>query len=168
MMAEQYDWSDPCVFQELPDELKDMHMDAVQGLFDGDPAPLAAYIRAGYAVDGSLAYWIAAAIKGEYGYRFILKGTKKGQRPQSERFAKYQRELEIGIWVEQRLRAAAPGEFESVISDAITEFEVGRTVVTDALALLRRQISGDYEGISCVDGVTLSRAFPDWGPEREI
>lgn len=164
-MSEKYDSADLYSDQsEWSDVAKNKYWDAMSGLEDGQIAPLGAYIRAGYIIDGALARQILWAIEERAGYRFTLIGVKKGQRTASHRSAMYQRNLKIGIWVEKRLRLAAKGEFESVISAAITKFKVGRTVVTEAHALLKNHLAGDFgnlKNIPYIDLVTVHQEFPD-------
>lgn len=148
--------------QNWTDERLGLWSDAVAAFDDGDLEPLAAYLRAGYVIDGEIANRLLWAIEGEHWpVRLEARRTNKDRTAHSVRQARYYRDLEIGIWIETRLRANAQLKRADAITDGAKEFAVGKTLAAKALAMVQNQLAGNYGGYEFADLVTLSAAFPD-------
>ena len=149
-----------------PEWLRLAHSEARDGIDDGDLEPLAAYLEAGLPVDWMLRRHIADAIRGTnpLGFKLLAKGASKKARRQSAVWKSYNRKLEIGLHAEAILRGPNSPGYDAAISTTALHFKLGNvedkrgglTQVKDALAMVRRQLAGDYSGETVSDGVTLS------------
>lgn len=139
---------------------------AQDGLFDADLQPLLDYIRSGFVIDHNLAAQIGMAIE-KVGPSYITAHRATlGNQPYSKITAIYARNLEIGHFIERRLRENQSLKYKDAVEDAAAEFGIGITAAKSALRDLRRQLRGDFSGFPHVDLVKLQQMFPNIASER--
>lgn len=132
----------------LPLEQRRAHTAASNGLLDGDLAPLARYIRAGWPIDEVLAEQIADAIEGpdEEGYTLRMV-NRRGHRTFSERESTARKSTDIALFVRSlqidQVRAGRAGGYDGIVQEAQDRFGVTRSTVTKAVADLRRELGDE-------------------------
>lgn len=143
-------------------ERMDMYFDALQGLGDGDLAPLADYIEAGFPIGYMLARSIADSIRGDAEYRLTLAGKDKRVRPRTQRLAQRRRQLELGCEVWRKLqgeRVAEPKfKVDVVIGDVANHHGLAKSTVYSAWMLVSQQLKGARRG---GDMLTLAQLIPE-------
>lgn len=159
-----------------PEWLRQAHSDALMGIDDGNLEPLATYLEAGLPVDRMLRRHIADAIRGAnlLGFKLLSKGASKKARRQSAVWKSYNRKLQIGLHAEAILRSPDSPGYDAAVSATALHFKLGNvehrsgglTQVKDALAMVRRQLAGDYSGEMVCDLVTLSEFAKQHPPSK--
>lgn len=119
---------------------------ASYGLLDGDLLPLAAHIRAGFALDTVLAEQLADAIEGPDDEGFVLKMTgPKGhvKFSESDRIGRRNWDMVIAVWMRQKAASEAGerGVYASILIEVAQEFGVSESTLKAALAEARSAIS---------------------------
>ena len=127
---------------EWPEERKYLAFDVWRGLLDGDLAPLARALRAGYPIDEPNAKLLAEMIEHSEDslFHIVVKGRQRGQRTWTELTESHEQKIIIGVFVERRLRDRGKGQFDAIVKEATEKYGVGKTTVTDALAHLRKTL----------------------------
>nr|WP_086493871.1 hypothetical protein [Novosphingobium panipatense] len=139
-------------------ELLKLYSLAVDGLSNGDLAPLKTYMLAGGAMVGFLAELLVDAMRGEGEYRLEMKAQKRGHRPRDARFAAYQAKQKLGIETLTLLRSAGESCFEAVICEQMAANAVSRATITNALSMVRRELQHEYGEFADLEA--LVKAFP--------
>lgn len=132
---------DPHDIKTWPKAAVDAHVRAQQGLVDGDLQPLADYIRAGHYMHPNLTVMIADAIEGrDFPYHIKIVGRKKGQRRHAELAAIENRKMQIGVFMEDRIRANGRGGYESALEETREHFSVSKRTATEHHSYAKRFI----------------------------
>lgn len=126
-----------------PKELWDLFEVAHRGLSDGDLAPLRTLLLSPYGVPAVIRERLAKMIEAHADEPFKLrtKGKRPGQKTTSEQADAGLQFLQVGLFAEKRMRAAARGEFAAIILDTMNEFGVGKSTVTNSLTRVRAIIA---------------------------
>jgi len=139
-------------------EEQKLYADACRGLQDGSLEELGRYVVSGAPIFGYLAELLLDAACGEGNYKLELKNAKKGGRPLSYRIDTYGRKQAIGIEAISLLNREGDGCFEAVISEVMARHSVSRAMVTNAVAMVRRELAGEYGEFANL--AALEDAFP--------
>lgn len=136
MTDQPYDAFD---YKTWSEEQKDFVGRVREGLCDGDLQPLADYLRAGHYVFPNLATTIADAIEGkDMPFRMYMKGTTRSPLNTTQRFEYDSKRLQIGVFAEKQMQHHGAGKTKVAIGEAMDRFDVRKTVVTEALAEVRK------------------------------
>lgn len=116
-------------YETWPQRLRDLAGEVEDGMDNGDLAPLASYLRAGYPLPIWLSLKLAAAIELEGDGRYLVeaRGRKKGEQGEKAAADRYARNANIGAYVAFYLHkyGQSSGIYDSAIADARTKFGLG-------------------------------------------
>tara|TARA_B100001057_G_C22496003_1_gene812086 strand:+ start:107 stop:631 length:525 start_codon:yes stop_codon:yes gene_type:complete len=147
----------------MPLEQRRAHSEASHGLLNGELAPLAAYIRGGWPIDGILAEQIAAAIEGPDAEGYALRMVSNDARKLKfdERDALRMRNIDVALFYRAEKIAAAragwSGTEDEIFAKIRDRFGVGRSTALRAVSEFREEIGERYwnEIESSEDGDSL-------------
>lgn len=143
---------------QLSTEEQKLYADACRGMQDGSVVELGIYIASGAPIFGYLAELLLDGCRGEGDYKLEAKNVKKGGRPLSYRIDTYGRKQAIGIEALSLLNREGNGCFEAVLSEVMSRRKVSRATVTNAIAMVRGELAGEYGEIANL--AALEAAFP--------
>ena len=110
---------DPIDYDTWPESQKDFAGEVWRGLHDGNLAPLAAYLRAGHQLDKTLADDLASAIDGKDVAGVRIKASRpRGKPKMSASIDAHRFRMEVGLYIERRIRELGPSGYEAAIADA--------------------------------------------------
>lgn len=134
---------DPTNYETWPEEQKDFAGRVWRGLQDGNLQPLADYLRAGHYIDRVLAKEIADAIEGGGNglFRIVPKGRRPGQRGFTAITESHDSKLEVGVWMESRIREFGRGGYEAALEDTKARFGLGKRTIEKAHKYLREYLT---------------------------
>lgn len=141
-------------FASWPQEQRDMMSHVAAGIVDGNLQPLADYFRAGFTeIEPALARELADMIDSQEAYtlyRIQAVGRRRGEIGWSAASDFHHRKLEIGVFMEDRVRRYGRGGYEAALADTKQRFEIGSSAtIAKAHKYLR-----DY--------MTKSETKPGW------
>lgn len=160
------DWEE---FANWPIEVEDEYWRAIEAFEDGNPAPLGDYLGKGYRLTYQMAHRLRQAIAGGGPVKLVLEQVAPDRQAHSSKLARYYRNIEIGAWIEKRLRADSSLKYGDAVDDAAKHFGIGKETAKRALSDLRRQLQGDFEGFPNRDPVAIAEHFPEyWKGENPV
>ncbi|WP_338245271.1 hypothetical protein [Aurantiacibacter hainanensis] len=136
-------------WQSLPVAQRDAWSRASNGLLNGDPMPLAAYIREGWPIDATLAGQIANAIEGPDGEGYTLQMVSEDARRLKfdDRDELHRRNLNIALFYRAEKIAASragwSGTDDEIYRKIREKFSVGRSTAAKAVSEIRQEIGED-------------------------
>jgi hypothetical protein len=136
MADDQESWWQPIARRErhdVPDEEGAMIMAAVQGLYRGDLAPLATYLRSGLELSYMVRRDLVHAIDGEGDplFRLEMRKTRKGPGDALSPIRQWTRAMAIHGFIEEQI-PLHNHDVEAAVHAAMEHFDVSRTTVTGA------------------------------------
>lgn len=110
-------------------------LEALGALEDGKVDLLVDYLMGDGPISPAFRQHLAAMLQpdGETTYRFEKPiGRRRGELGWSEEVARNARKMEVGVFMERRVRAYGKGGYEAAFLETTTQFEIGKTKLQDA------------------------------------